>query len=198
MTRMRKFFYFSKNQGIIVKNVWVQQLFIKRHKISNIFVYFNIISGQERISGRVACEFFFNAPVKSNSLPQFETWTWNYFQRCQLGRNHALKGGQSFYEASRWKILFFCGAAIRWSRISLSVQTLSVFFFCGIVLCLDGEREREKMHNADLVVVVFGCCSSRRTRNIVASAKSASFYCAFVSSLRHVTIEQMRCGYVLV
>lgn len=94
---------------------------------------------------------FFNAPVESNSLAQFETWTGNYFQRCQLGRNHALKGGQSFYEASRWKILFFCGAAIRWPRISLSVQALSVFFFHGIVLCTvrisrrwrTRERERE-------------------------------------------------------
>lgn len=127
-------------------------------------------------------------PVESNSLAQFETWTGNYFQRCQLGRNHALKGGQSFYEASRWKILFFCGAAIRWPRISLSVQALSVFFFHGIVLCTVRisrrwrTRERERMHNADLVVL--GCCSSRRTHNI--SAKSASFYCAFVSSVRRV------------
>lgn len=83
-------------------------------------------------------------------------------------------------------------------REYLSAYRLYRFSFSMISFFASMEKEREKMHNADLVVVVFGCCSSLRTRNIVASAKSASFYCAFISSLRHVTIEQMRCGYVLV
>lgn len=117
-------------------------------------------------------------------------------------RNHALKGGQSFYEASRWKrkILFFCGAAIRCSRISLSVQALSVFFFPGIVLSTVRisrrwrERERE-MHNADLVVVALGCCSLRRARQVRNPRVFISPLSS--SSLRRVTIEQMRCGYVL-
>lgn len=60
------------------------------------------------------------------------------------------------------------------------------------------EREREGMHNADLVVVVAHCrervMSPRQVRNPrVFIALSSLLYDAY-----HVTIEQMRCGYVLV
>lgn len=85
-------------------------------------------------------------------------------------------------------------------------QALSVFFFHGIVLCAvrisrrwrEKEKERERMHNADLVVVVAHCrervMSPRQVRNPrVFIALSSLLYDAY-----HVTIEQMRCGYVLV
>ena len=85
-------------------------------------------------------------------------------------------------------------SAYRLYRFSFSMLS----FFAPYVYHVDGERERERMHNADLCSVVVHrgerIISSRQVRNPrVFTALSSLLYDAY-----HATIEQMRCGYVLV